>query len=348
MQLIRSDLPPQGWDDWLVEAGLESGFCQTTARAHSHSLLHGSRPVYLIVEEDGEWLAGAQILNMPVNPKRPDAGIRMFCDEGPVLHGDTKALGIILNGIIDIARAENTESLRIYPPVLAHWINDESNESLLAACACNHWQTSVVDISTDEDTLFSSLERSIKKSIRKCRKLGITVHSCQSVDEFVTSFLNPYTSANGQVLDATKLQGYRAWWTVVNQSGYLFLYARDPQGRVLATLGSIGFAGMATEIMSARTPESYSINASPQDLLHWESFCHHARMKQRYFNLAGFSPSPMSDKEQGIRRYKEKWPGRVLDYPLYTWQPRSLRKKLAGIIQPARDRLYALWPGKPD
>ena len=120
----------------------------------------------------------------------------------------------------------------------------------------------------------------------------------------------------------------------------------NQQGVVLATLGSVGFAGLATEIMSARTPESYSINASPQDLLHWESFCHHSRLGCRYFNLAGFNPDPVSDKEQGIRRYKEKWPGQIRDYPLYTREQRGLRSRLAGVLRPVRHRLFPSLSGK--
>ena len=34
----------------------------------------------------------------------------------------------------------------------------------------------------------------------------------------------------------------------------------------------------------------------------------------RYYDLAGFNPNPISEKERGIEKFKRKWGGKKYDY----------------------------------
>ena len=86
-------------------------------------------------------------------------------------------------------------------------------------------------------------------------------------------------------------------------------------------------------------------NIPVQDLLHWHAFITHRELGDRVFDLAGFAPAPSTEKEKGIRAFKEKWQGRTVMIPRYERHDLSLpmrmakhtKRKLAEASTPARN-----------
>lgn len=93
--------------------------------------------------------------------------------------------------------------------------------------------------------------------------------------------------------------------------------AYDKKQTTMAVLGMLIFNGVAREIASAIIPEAYKQKIPAQDLLHWELLLEAKRLKCHTFDLAGVSPNPVSPKEKGIRRFKEKWGGQYIEYYTY-------------------------------
>lgn len=77
------------------------------------------------------------------------------------------------------------------------------------------------------------------------------------------------------------------------------------------------FNGVATEIASGTMPLAYELKLPAQDLLHWEMMLEAKRLGAHTFDLAGVAPLPRNSKEEGIRRFKEKWGGRYVEYYTY-------------------------------
>jgi hypothetical protein len=105
-----------------------------------------------------------------------------------------------------------------------------------------------------------------------------------------------------------------AMWDHNDSGVYTWFVALDESGDPVGTLGTYRHAGVATEVMSARDP---GFALPSQDLLHWEVIRHHRDAGDQLFDLAGFAPEPADPKEAGIRRFKEKWGGRVVPAPRY-------------------------------
>ena len=67
----------------------------------------------------------------------------------------------------------------------------------------------------------------------------------------------------------------------------------------------------------ARTTIDTEEKLYSQDLMKWKIIEWGIENKQKYFDLTGFNPNPISEKEKGILRYKKKWGGKkynVLQY----------------------------------
>ncbi len=81
--------------------------------------------------------------------------------------------------------------------------------------------------------------------------------------------------------------------------------------------------------MSVVTEFGRTSKQPAQDLLHWEDFSNHKAAGDTTFNLAGFNPAPTDAKEAGIRRFKEKWGGRIVEVPQFEREKAPLRTRLA-------------------
>jgi hypothetical protein len=126
-------------------------------------------------------------------------------------------------------------------------------------------------------------------------------------------FLEPYAAWSDVDARAMVRKGL-LMYDLDQQGAYSWLVAVGPEGTSLGTLGTYRHAGVATEVMSSRDP---GVASPAQDLLHWEAMRRHRDAGDEVFDLAGMSPDPATGKEEGIRRFKEKWGGAVVPAPQY-------------------------------
>ena len=123
-----------------------------------------------------------------------------------------------------------------------------------------------------------------------------------------------------------------------DRDGYYHYYvAESTEGETLATLGMYVFNGVATEVASALSPKAFEHKIPAQDLLHWEMLLEAKRAGCHTFDLAGVDPSVTDHKAAGIRRFKEKWGGRYVEYSRYELEMPSalvaLRKALGRVAR---------------
>lgn len=329
------EAPSSGWDAWLAAHGGESGFCQTSAWAAIHKAANGAESFVVTVEDGGRLRAGASISRRPADlsgvslPTRVRAWIggagrgRLECFEGPVLVGPDKPalLGVILGQVEALRARLGVREVRFAgAPPASMWAADEVLAAVFERFGYEKtaWLTAFVDLTRSEEELSKSFRHAARKGIRKCLEAGVTVNHCRDFDEFFRDFFRPYYSAarNDVALDRLKERAGRSW-EINGCRHYRFFVAKNTDGGVLATLGTYSFNGLATEIMSARMALASVLKLPAQDLLHWEVFRAHKAVGDRLFNLAGFSPDPQTPKEVGIRRFKEKWGGRVVEVPRF-------------------------------
>ena len=66
-----------------------------------------------------------------------------------------------------------------------------------------------------------------------------------------------------------------------------------------------------------RSELDYSKKLYSQDLLKWKIIEWGKENNCDYYDLSGVNPSPETDKESKIFRYKKKWGGELIQYKMY-------------------------------
>jgi hypothetical protein len=327
---------PSEWDHWLASQGVRAGFCQTTAWSQIHEAVNLAPSFVVSVDRDSVRVAGALVsLRLAVLDSTgfkdrvrlrvtgQASGI-LECFEGPVLPAENAAeyLSEVLSQISGLAKHLSVNHIRFAGgPVLAPWVGSEDASRTFQKFGYQEtsWLTRVIDITQDEEVLRRNLKQAARKGIRRSIESGLTVKLCDSRDQFFGTFCNAYYET-AEMGDAKSIVARNdAFWRADRERSYRFFVVEDSGSNVHAVLGTYRYQGVVTEIMSGRTNFGKSSNLPAQDLLHWEAMLYHKRSGDRYFNLAGYSPNPANEKEAGIRRFKEKWGGREVSVPSYTW-----------------------------
>jgi hypothetical protein len=339
---------PADWDDWLAARGTDVGFHQTTAWAAISAALNDTRSYVLTVEDEGRRVGGMLVSFRPAKYRSwahrgrtwlmGRGGGLLECLGGPVL-GDADpaaTLAALLEQFDRLAQVLGVGYRRFTTVPPADWVRDLAIAETFGRFnyRLEPWLTSIVDLSPGESDLQRSIRQSARKGIRKSREAGLAVVLCRTLDDYMQDFCKPYheaMAAEGRWRPEGAREAQR--WLVDRGRHYRFFVVKDSGGAVHATLGTMSYNGMATEVLSTRTLAGRRANLPAQDLLHWEVLLAHKKAGDRFFNLAGYRAAPRDDKEAGIRRFKEKWGGREVPFPEFIRgdQPLPVRVVLDGI-----------------
>ncbi len=321
IQTSQATSIPKDWDKWVIKNANSAGFCQTEARAKIVQINKGAPSFVLTLSDNEEYICGALLSHFKQTSSLSKKSIlynlfsntegngTLECFEGPVLNEscDLDSFSKFLELIESFAKKINVETVRFQNlPVFATWRQNQEVYKLFESKGykLNKWLTSIVNL--DNEKLFNSFKRSVRKNIRKCINMDLSVHRCRTFDEFYQDF---YTNVYGNERELNNKNHAYEWWHHNGQGDYHFFVIKNLQNDVLATLGTYRFNNITTEIASNRLGDALKKNLPVQDLLHWEIFKYHKSIGDKWFNLAGYSPEPATPKEEGIRRFKEKWGG---------------------------------------
>lgn len=193
------------------------------------------------------------------------------------------------------------------------------------------WSTFVVNLLPSEELLLKSFQHAARKGIKKGDRLGIQVKRCEKFNDYYGKFLKAYLINQKQELKNKSF--YKKYWELDKENIYNYWIAYSEDGDQLGFLGTYSYQGVATEIMSAITPLAFQKKIPVQDIMHWEIMKFHKSKGDLYFDLAGFNPSPTTDKEKNIKRFKEKWGGEVYDCSSFVYEKKSVLYKLMSKIK---------------
>lgn len=339
-----------GWDDWCREQGPQAGFCQCSTWAKINNATNAANSHWFEISRNGRRAAGALLSLSKPNFHRMSITQRaktvlsgdnagwLSCFQGPVLSETDKAgaLNELLQQVDALASDIGARGIRFQgPPPASDWADDETvlkvfhDHNYLRS----PFLTALVDLDPPEDDIFGRFKHAARKGIRKCEQSGIQIIQCHTREAFIQDFCVPYYDETDAALGVNRCL---PMWDIDGGQHYRFFVAKDAQDRVLATLGSYSFNGLATEIMSHRTKPSSEENLPAQDLLHWHVFKAHKAAGDHWFNLAGYSPDPATPKEAGIRRFKEKWGGREVSVPVFAKEFPSLSRRTWRVLASRR------------
>ena len=177
------------------------------------------------------------------------------------------------------------------------------------------WSSYLIDLSKPKDELFENIEKhSGRKNIERSRKRNVRIE--QMNDETFGTYIDLLNKERSQsnIELADKSQMYH-WWNSFKKIGLTGFIAKHDEQMLGGMLFSF-FNNYIIEGLVVRTSEDYVNKFYSQDLIKWSIIEWGIEKKMKFYDLAGFNPSPTSKKEEGIARYKKKWGGIKYDYHL--------------------------------
>lgn len=356
MEVIRLDSVQAADWDAHIKGTSEANLGQSHYWARVMRRAYGAEPIFLAVEGMAHLLlyqvANVDRRNLAGGPIWRALGNRLSTTlewfDGPVFHQPAlaaDAAGALLSWIDDyLTRTPRVTQVRCNG--LAHTGQHAGSEAIVQVFEQHgyepdKWATLLVDLTADEETLWMDLHKAGRKSVRKARREELVVRRITGLDDYLQNFYAPYAAthaATGSSINPPRVA--RVVFEEDADTGYYeYFVAESAEGRVLGLLGMYMFNGVATEISSALTPYAYEEKLPAQDILHWEMILYAKAHGCHTFDLAGIDPDPTDSKARGIRRFKEKWGGRFVEFYRFnkrTGPGRWRRAAGAGLARLAR------------
>jgi hypothetical protein len=363
IEIIAYTAPPPDWNQRMAAA--DSGLLQSGFWGSLMVDLCRGTPWYLEARLGEKCLASLLAVHMSRTPGQGGwvrrigeylSGLyrgRIEFGDGPVIHVPELASDSV-GALLDwVGRYACAQGVRVIRSGGLPWATMVAESRIIAEVFAARgykfmpWATFLVDLRPDEDLLLMSFDHAARKGIKKALREGITIRRLDTWQAYLDLFLLPYLKWTGaQESGKLSIADARLVWHHSGHHDYYRYYvAIHPDGTPLAVLGMYLFAGIATEVTSAISPEAIERKIPAQDLLHWEMFLAAKREGCHTFDLAGVSPDPKTPKEENIRRFKKKWGGRYVQYERYEWrhwlvssaaQALGLMKRVGGLLRRGR------------
>ena len=175
------------------------------------------------------------------------------------------------------------------------------------------WGTFLIDLSKSKEELFNNIDRSSgRKNINKAIKNNIQIEPIDENNLFQYFELLNLSKNNLGGLKNNFEYFVETWKSMEKFGRKGFLAKKDD-----LLLSGINFSSISGHIIEngvARSVEDQNNSFYTQDLLRCKIIEWGVDNQMKWYNLAGFNPSPETNKEKGILRYKKKWGGKQFNY----------------------------------
>ena len=180
------------------------------------------------------------------------------------------------------------------------------------------WATYIVDLQQSEDSAWKNLKHAARKAVNKASKDGIRVE--RVVDETQLRALHDFNREERSKM-GLKTYSYNnslVMWKHLRKGSCVEIFVAYHEDRMIGSLGIWHYNGNLYEFASVQSEYAYENKLCSGDAIKWEIIKWGIQNGYRWYNLAGVNPEPKTPKEEGIRRFKEKWGGEYKEYFEYS------------------------------
>lgn len=309
---LQSGMEPAVWDRF-VAADARGHLLQTWAWGELKRA-YGWTPVRLAVEQDGAWVAGAQVLYRRLGPLSVG-----YVPKGPVLVEDTAALA---EALWQAVRAQSRRMGALALKVEPEWRDDDAaRHAWLAAhgfapsADCiQPRRTIIVDLKPSEDEILARMKQKWRYNVRLSERKGVEVRVGGADDMAAFHALMQVTGARDQFGVHTEDYYRRAWELFAPEERVRLLLA-SYEGKLLAGLMAFAFNGQAWYMYGASSDEHREL--MPNHQLQWRAMQWARERGCVQYDLWGITdvdPDSASAELGGVQRFKEGFGGEVVRY----------------------------------
>ncbi len=177
------------------------------------------------------------------------------------------------------------------------------------------WGTFLIDLSKSKAILWDNLEKhSARKNVERSKRKKIVIKEMTERDLIDYHRLLNETKQQQDV--NISLDEVINEWNILKPtgfSGFLSYFENEP----IAGLIFSSFNNYINEWGVARTEKDTKMKLYSQDHIKWKIIEWGNKNGCKYYDLSGVNPSPNTDKEKSIFRYKKKWGGKLTEYSTY-------------------------------
>jgi len=173
------------------------------------------------------------------------------------------------------------------------------------------WNTFLIELKKPKDELFANIDkRSGRKNIERAIERGVTVEEItdSSILEYFELYNNTKRERGEQETTEEQMTNF---WKFLRPAGFSGFLARKDGWCIGGLLFSF-FNKYINEWGVARSKMDNEEKLYSQDLIKWRIIEWGLDNKMDWYDLSGFNPNPISEKEEGIIRYKRKWGGKEM------------------------------------
>lgn len=218
-----------------------------------------------------------------------------FSDYCPLLATDETSADDLIDQAIRLAQEKGVKSLE-----LRTGINDvlARRSDLVEGNLYVRWLKPLI---ADSDTLWSSIERSVREKIKKAQRLGVQVrlvHHREEMEQYYRLHLLPRSKKHG--MPAQSRRFFFELWDTFASTGTMQLWLAEHQGNTLA--GEILLTSGQTIICVYNASDQRYLHLAPNHLLMWTT------MKwacMQGYQMLDFGRTGCANK--GLMDFKRRW-----------------------------------------
>jgi lipid II:glycine glycyltransferase (peptidoglycan interpeptide bridge formation enzyme) len=279
----------------------------------------GWEAVRILVRDDGEIVAGCQVLLRSLGPL-----VAGYVTRGPLALTDT-GLAATLDGVTDLARRRRVLYLKVQPPVGGDRVGEllDRRGFVVSGLAAAPTATVLVDLERDPAELLAAMRPATRRNIRTAARKGVTVRMGDGRD--LADFY--------RMVDATsRRQGfppyprayYEAVWRHFSGPGRAALVIAEHRGAPLSALLLLGYGDTVVYKMGGWSGDRNGVH--PNEAAHWAGMGWARDRGYRFYDLEGIdrrlaenlvagNPAP-SDTRAGVDHFKLGFGGAVVLLPM--------------------------------
>lgn len=286
-----------------------------------------ARPHYVVLVEDAKGLAAYWWGYFVRYRAAPWPRSAAWARSGPVLRQDlATARSVLLPELVATLKAHVRKQRVGWILVTAEALYSEGLEDACVGAGFKRRDvaTYVIDLSLPTDELWRRLDPRLRRSVNKAKKLGVVVEEAISDDDIRSYYrLDVERAAVPGELPAPEDAYVRGVRGLLESGQGCLLLAREGQ-QVVGGSFIPYHGGFAVLHQHAVYPEGRTLRAG--DLLYWNSI---VAMKEKgcsRFDLVTVEVAPgPGSREEGVRKFKAKWRGTLVETPTYRYWSPALR-----------------------
>ncbi len=293
-----------GWEPTYLLAqdsgGQPAGMLLMFRKSLAHSLVFetpvysAARPFLRFVRPVYSWLYGP----LNVGMLRPEMVTQSILEEVAAIARGSRAVGLV-----DVR-------LPIHGIAPAEPLTPEVGSPLRV----RRQATLLLDLQAPEETLWRRLKPAARKNVRRVQEQGVEVRRLADESE-LAEYHELFTRCRRALkLHANEFAFWEKLWKHLRPAGCLEIFTARHEGRLVAGLGIWAFNGVIYEFAAIQTPEAHEARTYANDLLKWEVIRWGHASGQRIYDLVGVAREPSTPSEAGIRQFKEKWGGELVEF----------------------------------